>query len=104
MFVASLVNLIPIVLFVGVPLICATIIARRMGRGRLVVSLPLGLAAVFSVVSTLWIVMSDRSGDPLAAAMLTSVSLGGFTALFVSLIVLASVGVKRDRMAPVEAF
>ncbi len=98
------INMVPIFIVLGVPVACVTIIARRMGRGRVVVALPVGLAVAFSLTATVWMVLSGGNADPIWARLLQAISLGASLALFVSLIVLAVVGVKSDRVAPVEAF
>jgi hypothetical protein len=95
-------NLIPILLLL-VPLVCTTIIARRMGRGRAVTALPLGLTAVLGLAWIAFVQISEGDLDDVALAIAQSVVFGGMVALLVSLIVLAIVGVKRDAMTPVEA-
>ncbi len=98
-------NLLPIVGFVGVPLLCAMIIARRMGRGMVVTNLPWALALLLSGAAALAVWTLAPAGNlSLDAVLMRGFSFGGYAALFVSLIVLAVVGVKRDRLAPAEAF
>jgi hypothetical protein len=99
----SAINLIPLVLFIGVPLVCTSIIARRMSRGPIVVALPWALLAVFSLGLSAMFGFQRADGSNVVLTM-NSVAMGGFGALVVSLIVLAVVGVKRDRLAPAEAF
>ncbi len=101
---AFAINMVPIFIILGVPVACVTIIARRMGRGRTVVALPIGLTAAFSLVATIWLVLNGRNVGSIGTNLLQAISLGASLALFVSLIVLAVVGVKSDRVAPVEAF
>jgi hypothetical protein len=93
---ATMLNLLPLLLFIAVPLGCASIIAHRMGRGRLVLALPWILVVVFSGA---WAIGPARwlaSGPNGAANLLTGIGIGGMAALVVSLIVLASLGVKRN--------
>jgi len=101
---ATFFNLLPILLYVLPPLVCTTIIARHMNRGRFLRALPWILLMIFSVVTAVVLSLSSAQLPAATASiLLQSIGIGGSAALVIALIVLASVGVKRENPTVVES-
>jgi len=101
---ATFFNLFPILLYVLPPLVCTTIIARHMNRSWFLRALPWILLMVFSGIAALVLSLrTEQLPAATASVLLQSIGMGGSAALVIALIVLASVGAKRENPTVVES-